>query len=140
VQPDANAGRAQHVDRRVCNAPHQGCRSLAGYAAQDRGHHADQRARPRYGNRPGLHRNPGLAGRRILTTIELDPGAQEMARLNPWSQELFNNPKITQLMGDAYEVVPTFEDESFGRIIHDPPTFRLETSIQASSTANSTAS
>lgn len=48
-----------------------------------------------------------------------------MARLNPWSQELFNNPKITQLMGDAYEVVPTFEDESFGRIIHDPPTFSL---------------
>ena len=60
-----------------------------------------------------------------VTTIELDPGAQEMARLNPWSQELFNNPKITQLMGDAYEVVPTFEDESFGRIIHDPPTFSL---------------
>jgi len=43
-----------------------------------------------------------------VTTIELDPGAQEMARLNPWSQELFNNPKITQLMGDACEVVPTF--------------------------------
>ncbi|MEO7019206.1 MAG: methyltransferase domain-containing protein [Ktedonobacteraceae bacterium] len=60
-----------------------------------------------------------------VTTIELDPGAQEMARLNPWSQELFDNPKITQLMGDAYEVVPSFEDESFGRIIHDPPTFSL---------------
>jgi len=60
-----------------------------------------------------------------VTTIELDPGAQEMARLNPWSQELFDNPKITQLMGDAYDVVPTFEDESFGRIIHDPPTFSL---------------
>ena len=24
-----------------------------------------------------------------VTTLELDPGAQEMARLNPWSQELF---------------------------------------------------
>ena len=60
-----------------------------------------------------------------VTTIELDPGAQEMARLNPWSQELFTNPKITQVMGDAYEVVPTFADESFSRIIHDPPTFSL---------------
>lgn len=60
-----------------------------------------------------------------VITIELDPGVQEIARLNPWSQALFHNPKIYQLMGDAYEVVQTFEDESFSRIIHDPPTFSL---------------
>jgi predicted methyltransferase len=60
-----------------------------------------------------------------VTTIELDPGAQAIARLNPWSQELFANPKITQVMGDAYEVVPTLASESFQRIIHDPPTFSL---------------
>ena len=60
-----------------------------------------------------------------VVTIELDPGAQEIARLNPWSQSLFDNPKIEQIMGDAYEVVQTFEDESFARIIHDPPTFSL---------------
>jgi hypothetical protein len=60
-----------------------------------------------------------------VVTIELDPGAQEIARLNPWSQPLFDNPKIEQIMGDAYEVVQTFEDESFARIIHDPPTFSL---------------
>ena len=60
-----------------------------------------------------------------VITIELDPGVQEIARLNPWSQTLFYNPKIQQLMGDAYEVVQTFEDESFSRIIHDPPTFSL---------------
>ncbi|HEY0755055.1 MAG TPA: methyltransferase domain-containing protein [Ktedonobacteraceae bacterium] len=60
-----------------------------------------------------------------VTTIELDPGAQAIARLNPWSQELFTEPKITQVIGDAYEVVPTFAAESFERIIHDPPTFSL---------------
>ncbi len=60
-----------------------------------------------------------------VVTIELDPGVQEIARLNPWSQALFHNPKIRQLMGDAFEVVQTFEDESFSRIIHDPPTFSL---------------
>lgn len=60
-----------------------------------------------------------------VVTIELDPGAQEMARLNPWSQALFDNPKIRQVMGDAYEVVQTLEDASFSRIIHDPPTFSL---------------
>ena len=60
-----------------------------------------------------------------VITIELDPGVQEIAGLNPWSQALFHNPKIHQLMGDAYEVVQIFEDESFSRIIHDPPTFSL---------------
>lgn len=60
-----------------------------------------------------------------VVTIELDPGAQQIARLNPWSQALFQSPKIRQIMGDAYEVVQTFEDGSFSRIIHDPPTFSL---------------
>jgi uncharacterized protein len=60
-----------------------------------------------------------------VTTIELDPGVQAIARFNPWSQELFTHPKITQIMGDAYDVVPTLADESFDRIMHDPPTFKL---------------
>jgi predicted methyltransferase len=60
-----------------------------------------------------------------VVTIELDPGVQEIAHINPWSQALFYNPKIQQKMGDASEVVQTFEDDSFSRIIHDPPTFSL---------------
>jgi uncharacterized protein len=60
-----------------------------------------------------------------VITIELDPGAQEIARHNPWSRTLFDNPKIKQIMGDAFEVVATFEDNSFDRIIHDPPVFSL---------------
>ncbi len=60
-----------------------------------------------------------------VVTIELDPGVREIARLNPWSQALFHNPKIHQIMGDAYEVVQILEDNSFSRIIHDPPTFSL---------------
>ncbi len=60
-----------------------------------------------------------------VITIELDPGAQEIAKLNPWSRNLFTNPKIQQMMGDAFEAVPTFEDNSFDRIIHDPPVFSL---------------
>ena len=60
-----------------------------------------------------------------VVTIELDPGAQEIARLNPWSRSLFDNPHIQQMIGDAYEVVPSFEDESFSAIIHDPPVFSL---------------
>jgi predicted methyltransferase len=60
-----------------------------------------------------------------VTTIELDPGMQAIARLNPWSRELFTNPRITQMMGNAYEVLPTMPSESFARIMHDPPAFKL---------------
>ena len=40
-----------------------------------------------------------------VTTIELDPAALEVCRRNPWSQALFDNPKITQVVGDSFEVV-----------------------------------
>jgi predicted methyltransferase len=60
-----------------------------------------------------------------VITIELDPTAQEMARFNPWSRSLFDNPKITQMMGDVFEVVPSFEDGAFSCILHDPPMLSL---------------
>jgi predicted methyltransferase len=60
-----------------------------------------------------------------VVTIELDTGALEIARLNPWSRGLFDNPRILQVRGDASEIVTTFENESFLRIIHDPPVFTL---------------
>ena len=62
---------------------------------------------------------------RQVTTIEFDPAALDLAKLNPWSRELFESPAITQLVGDAAEVIPTFESGAFDRILHDPPTFSL---------------
>lgn len=60
-----------------------------------------------------------------VITIELDPAVLEVARVNPWSQALFENPRIVQIIGDSFEEVQKFEDESFTRIIHDPPALRL---------------
>ena len=60
-----------------------------------------------------------------VVTIELDPAALEIARLNPWSQALFDNPKITRISGDSAEVIHTFADNQFARIIHDPPSFSM---------------
>ncbi len=60
-----------------------------------------------------------------VITIELDTAALEVCRLNPWSQALFIDPKITQIIGDSYNIVQEFEDGVFSRIIHDPPTFKL---------------
>lgn len=60
-----------------------------------------------------------------VTTIELDPTVLEICRLNPWSQGLFDNPKITRVVGDACDEVENFGRETFSRILHDPPTFSL---------------
>jgi predicted methyltransferase len=62
---------------------------------------------------------------RHVVTIEIDPTAQEIARQNPWSQALFDNPKIKQIIGDAFDEIGEFEAESFSTIIHDPPMFSL---------------
>ena len=67
-----------------------------------------------------------------VTTIELDPAALQVARLNPWSQALFDNLKITQLIGDSFDLVAQFEDKSFARIIHDPPMFSLAGDLYSS--------
>lgn len=67
-------------------------------------------------------RNPGVEE---VTTIELGPTTLAIARDNPWSRALFTDPKIRQIVGDSYKVVPAFPPESFSRIIHDPPIFSL---------------
>ncbi len=67
-----------------------------------------------------------------VTTIELDPAALEVARLNPWSQSLFENPKITQVIGDSFVEIQKLEDNTFARIIHDPPTFSLAGDLYSS--------
>ena len=60
-----------------------------------------------------------------VVTIELDPVALEIARLNPWSQALFGNPKIRQIVGDSFDELKELDSSSFSRIIHDPPAFSL---------------
>jgi predicted methyltransferase len=60
-----------------------------------------------------------------VVTIELDATALQVARLNPWSQALFDNPRIQQIVGDSFEEVPHFDGESFSCVVHDPPTFSL---------------
>jgi uncharacterized protein len=60
-----------------------------------------------------------------VVTIELDPAGLEVARCNPWSRELFTRPNVRQMIGDAFELVPQFEDGAFTRIMHDPPMLSL---------------
>lgn len=59
-----------------------------------------------------------------VVTVELDPTAIEIARMNPWSAKLFDNDTITQVIGDVAEVVKGFPADHFDAIIHDPPTIQ----------------
>lgn len=60
-----------------------------------------------------------------VVTIELDPTVLEVARLNPWSRSLFENPKIQQVVGDSFEEIEGFEDGHCTCLVHDPPRFSL---------------
>lgn len=75
----------------------------------------------------GLGYTAILAARmaREVVTIELDPGGLEVARLNPWSAELFTNSKIQQVIGDSFEEISSFPSAHFEAVLHDPPTTSL---------------
>jgi predicted methyltransferase len=60
-----------------------------------------------------------------VVTVEIDPVAIEIARRNPWSKELFENPGIEIRIGDIDEVIDTFQAGDFSAIVHDPPTFQF---------------
>jgi hypothetical protein len=60
-----------------------------------------------------------------VLTIEIDPTVLEIAAENPWSRDLFANPKITRRLGDCFDVVDELPDGAFDRVIHDPPAFSL---------------
>lgn len=60
-----------------------------------------------------------------VTTIELDPTVLQVCEANPWSQELFTNPKIERHLGHCWDVIEEFRDGSFDCIVHDPPMFNM---------------
>lgn len=60
-----------------------------------------------------------------LITVEIDPVAIEIAKRNPWSRELFENPKIETVIADIDEKIDDFATGEFSAIIHDPPTFQF---------------
>ncbi|AFK22468.1 methyltransferase domain-containing protein [Pyrococcus sp. ST04] len=60
-----------------------------------------------------------------VITIEKDKNVIELAKINPWSRDLFENPNIKIIQGDSYEVIKEFENEMFDAVIHDPPRFSL---------------
>jgi uncharacterized protein len=60
-----------------------------------------------------------------VVTVEIDPTVLEVCRRNPWSQPLFDNPRVRQEVGNSFDVIQTFPNGHFARIFHDPPTLKL---------------
>ncbi|MDY6873193.1 MAG: spermine synthase [Chloroflexota bacterium] len=67
----------------------------------------------------------------LVVTVEFDPVVIAICRMNPWSQALFTDTRIVQLIGDSADQVCTFPDEAFNAILHDPPTFNLAGQLYA---------
>ncbi len=60
-----------------------------------------------------------------VITLEIDPAVVSVAERNPWSRALFSLPNIEQRLGDSQDLIEAFADDTFDRILHDPPTLAL---------------
>ena len=65
----------------------------------------------------------------FVFTCERDGNVLEIAKHNPWSQELFNNKKISILKTDVFEEIKIFKSNMFDAVIHDPPRLSLASEL-----------
>ncbi len=59
-----------------------------------------------------------------VITIEIDENVIEIAKLNPYSKELFTNKNIKQIIGNIVEEIKRFHDKEFDFIIFDAGTVK----------------
>lgn len=57
-----------------------------------------------------------------VITVEIDQNVIEMAKLNPYSQDLFSKKNIKLVLGDIVEEILKFKDEEFNFIVFDAGT------------------
>ncbi|MEK6947213.1 MAG: SAM-dependent methyltransferase [Nanoarchaeota archaeon] len=65
----------------------------------------------------------------FVMTCERDENVLEIAKYNPWSQELFNNKKISVLKTSVFDEIKIFKSQMFDVVIHDPPRLTLATEL-----------
>ncbi len=71
-------------------------------------------------------------GVKSITTIEKESNVIELARLNPWSQKLFIDERVSLIEGDASEHIQKFQSARFDAVLHDPPRFTMGTELYTS--------
>ncbi|MEM0372214.1 MAG: RsmD family RNA methyltransferase [Ignisphaera sp.] len=65
-----------------------------------------------------------MFGAKSVVTVELDSNVLYLASLNPWSRKL-EDPKISIVLGDAFNVLDELGEEDFDVVVHDPPRFEI---------------
>ncbi|MHA2149794.1 MAG: class I SAM-dependent methyltransferase [Candidatus Thorarchaeota archaeon] len=71
-------------------------------------------------------------GVKSIVTIEKDPSVIELARLNPWSRDLFADKRVSTVQGDASKKIEEFDDCTFHSVMHDPPRFSMGSELYTS--------
>ena len=56
-----------------------------------------------------------------VITVEIDPWVLKIAKLNPYSKDLFIHKNITLIQGDITKILKNTIEDYFDIIIHDPP-------------------
>ncbi|MBT7902729.1 methyltransferase [Candidatus Woesearchaeota archaeon] len=64
-----------------------------------------------------------------VNVFERDENVLEIAKLNPYSQELFTNPKIKLHIDSVFDGIKEFKKDFFDIIVHDPPTFKYSAEL-----------
>lgn len=59
-----------------------------------------------------------------VITVEIDENVIEVAKLNPYSRDLFTNKNIKRVIGDVTKVIKKFENEEFNSIVFDAGTVK----------------
>ena len=60
-----------------------------------------------------------------ILTIERQKEVIDLAKLNPWSQNLFNDERVDLVLEDAVRKIGELSERSFDSVLHDPPKFSL---------------
>lgn len=68
---------------------------------------------------------------KMVISCEADQNVYRMSQQNPWSNDLFKNPKIKPETIPVEECIKTIPDEYFAAVIHDPPRFALASQLYA---------
>ncbi len=60
-----------------------------------------------------------------VLSVELDPAVLAVARRNPWSQPVFEHPRVRVVQADVARLVAGLPADFFSAVLHDPPQFAL---------------
>ena len=71
-------------------------------------------------------------GVQSILTIERQKEVIDLAKLNPWSQKLFNNERVDLVLDDAVRKINSLSERSFDSVLHDPPKFSLSPDLYTS--------